>query len=346
MSKFIDIRKIMRTKDRNGQDPAMIIVDTQRNVGKTVSTNKMVLENFIADNTKQFMLLYRYQTELAEIAEKFYTDIHRLGFFEGDLKTQSCSYNAYHKILYKEQDWKDYKICGYAVSINNAEKVKKQSAEFSSVSVIIYDEFQSETGKYCPQEIRKFCSIVSSVSRGSGKAFRNVPVIMLSNSCDKYNPYYLKLNLPDNIFTDNTKIYRGDGFVIHFFHSEEIAKEVKENNKIVALLDSDYLSYSTGDKSYLANKSNLVGKVNLKDFKYIYTLKANGEFFGVYGNKNKIFISSNYDKTSKCYATTKNDIDINITMLNEVSKLYLKNMWRNSQLILENEKGNTLLNTL
>ena len=46
---------------------------------------------------------------------------------------------------------------------------------------MIFDEFQSETNKYCADEIKKFLSIHTSVARGKGEQRRYVPVYMLSN---------------------------------------------------------------------------------------------------------------------------------------------------------------------
>lgn len=44
--------------------------------------------------------------------------------------------------------------CGYAIALNNADAVKKNSHMFSDISCLIFDEFQSETNRYCSDEVK------------------------------------------------------------------------------------------------------------------------------------------------------------------------------------------------
>ena len=76
----------------------------------------------------------------------------------------------YHELFLNE------KSCGYAVSLNSADQLKKYSHLFSDVSRMLFDEFQSETNHYCSDEIKKLLSIHTSVARGQGEQIRYVPV--------------------------------------------------------------------------------------------------------------------------------------------------------------------------
>ena len=59
--------------------------------------------------------------------------------------------------------------CGYAIAINDADSIKKLSHLFSDTTAMFFDEFQSETNKYAPDELKKLISIHTSLARGQNK---------------------------------------------------------------------------------------------------------------------------------------------------------------------------------
>src|SRR5699024_8157369 len=96
----------------------------------------------------------------------------------------------------------DGKPCGYAVSINSSDQLKRYSHLFSDTMRMIFDEFQSETNHYCDNEIVKFISIHTSVARGGGKQVRYVPVYMIANPVSIINPYYIEMGISSRLKTD------------------------------------------------------------------------------------------------------------------------------------------------
>ena len=72
--------------------------------------------------------------------------------------------------------------------LNSADSIKKYSHIFSDVDRMMFDEFQSENNDYCPNEVQKFISVLTSVARGQGKQLRYVPVNMLSDPVSLLTP--------------------------------------------------------------------------------------------------------------------------------------------------------------
>ena len=60
------------------------------------------------------------------------------------------------------------------MALNNADAVKKNSHMFSDISCLVFDEFQSETNRYCSDEVKKFISIHTSIARGHSLKCRGV----------------------------------------------------------------------------------------------------------------------------------------------------------------------------
>lgn len=56
--------------------------------------------------------------------------------------------------------------CGYVLALSMADKVKRISTFFNDADNIFLDEFQSEAGDYCADEITKFFAINDAVGRG------------------------------------------------------------------------------------------------------------------------------------------------------------------------------------
>ena len=109
---------------------------------------------------------------------------------------------------------------------------------------MIFDEFQSESNTYIPNEIQKFISIHTSIARGQGKQYRYVPVYMLSNTVSILNPYYVELGITKRIKSD-TKFLRGEGFVVEQGYVDSAAKAQMEGAFNRAFSTNKYVEYST-----------------------------------------------------------------------------------------------------
>lgn len=193
---FYDGTKLLSLKDINGKTPQFYLCTTNRTGGKTTYFSRLLINRFLKTG-KKFVILYRFSYELGNCGEQFFNDIHDLFFPEHQLTSLAKCKGKYYELLL------DNAVCGYALAINNAEFYKRRSHLFNTVETIFFDEFQSETGKYCANEIRKFKSIIVSICRGRGKQYRYVPVYMCGNMITILNPYFTSMGIADRI-RDNT----------------------------------------------------------------------------------------------------------------------------------------------
>ncbi|MBO7734640.1 MAG: phage DNA encapsidation protein, partial [Methanobrevibacter sp.] len=206
MGKYYDGTKLLSMKDLNGKTPEIYMCTTNRTGGKTTYFARLCANRFFEKGEK-FCLVYRYNYELDEVADKFYKDICKL-FFSGTVMTSKRRASGiFHELFIDDIS------CGYAVSLNSADQLKKYSHLLSDTSRMFFDEFQSETNHYCNDEIKKLISVHTSIARGNGEQIRYVPIYMCANPVSIINPDYVELGISERL-NDNTRFLRGDGFVL------------------------------------------------------------------------------------------------------------------------------------
>ena len=162
MSEYYDGTKLLSMKDINGNKPEIYICTTNRTGGKTTYFSRLCVNRF-NDNKGKFALIYRFNYELDDCADKFYKDICNLFFKGTQMTSKRKASGIYHELFI------DNKSCGYAISLNSADQIKKYSHLFNDVNRIMFDEFQSETNHYCSDEVKKLISIHTSIARGNGE---------------------------------------------------------------------------------------------------------------------------------------------------------------------------------
>ena len=74
MSTYYDGTKLLSLSDLTGLKPEIYMVTTNRTGGKTTYFSRMFVNRFLKHGEK-FGLLYRYNYELDDCAEKFFKDI-------------------------------------------------------------------------------------------------------------------------------------------------------------------------------------------------------------------------------------------------------------------------------
>lgn len=305
---YYDGTKLLSMKDLNGKTPEIFICETNRTGGKTTWFNRYCVKKFKAGQGK-FMLIYRFNYELDDVAEKFYKDVGKL-FYPGTTMVSKRKANGIYHELYIDKD-----PCGYAVSLNSADQIKKYSHLFSDTARMLFDEFQSESNHYCADEVNKFQSIHTSVARGQGEQIRYVPVYMLGNPVSILNPYYVELGISERL-TDETKFLRGDGFVMERGFIESASTAQLESGFNRAFAKNRYVSYSA-QNIYLNDNKAFVEKPNGTS-RYLATLKYNGSEFAIreYAEDGIIYCDDKADSTFKLKITvTSADHAINYVML-------------------------------
>lgn len=305
-------------KDINGKTPEIYMCTTNRTGGKTTYFGRLCLNRYL-NHGEKFGLLYRYNYELDDVVDKFYKDLGSL-FFQGHVMTSKRRASGiFHELFLDE------KSCGYALSLNSSDQIKKYSHLFSDIERMIFDEFQSETNHYCSDEIKKLLSIHTSIARGQGEQVRYVPVYMLSNPVSIINPYYVELGISARL-KDDTKFLRGDGFVLEQGFIESASDEQKSSGFNRAFANNDYVAYSS-ECVYLNDNKAFIDKPTGKN-RYLCTLKYKGSNFAVreFPESGFLYCDDKPDMTFQTRITvTTDDHSVNYVMLKR-NDFFLSNL--------------------
>lgn len=316
MGKYYDGTKLLSLKDINGNTPEIYICTTNRTGGKTTYFGRLCVNRW-REKGEKFCLVYRYNYELDNVAEKFFKDIGRLFFPEYTMRSERRASGIYHElyICKQEGDKEIDESCGYAVSLNSADQIKKYSHFFSDVARMIFDEFQSETNHYCKDEIKKLLSVHTSIARGNGEQIRYVPVYMLSNPVSLINPYYIELGIAERLRSD-TKFLRGDGYVLEQGYVESASEAQKTSGFNRAFARNSYVAYSA-ESVYLNDSKAFIEKPSGASH-YLCTLKYSGRDYAIreFTETGYVYCDDKPDLTFRGrISVTTEDHDINYVML-------------------------------
>ena len=116
MSQYYDGTKLLSTKDIDGNTPEIYMCTSNRSAGKTTFFDRMVTKKWFRTGEK-FMLIYRFNLELDDCAEKFYKEIGPLFFPDTHMTSQRRAKGVYHELYI------DDRPCGYAIALNNADMI-------------------------------------------------------------------------------------------------------------------------------------------------------------------------------------------------------------------------------
>lgn len=315
---YYDGTKLLSLKDISGNQPEIYIVSGNRSAGKTTYFSRLLVKRFINKGYK-FALIYRFSKELKDVSDKFFRDISALFFPTYTMKDLPRANGAFRELfLINKSDPGDNGVsCGYAVSLNSADEIKKYSHFFKDVKTMFFDEFQSETNHYCPNEVNKLISVHVSMARGDGDLVRYLPLYMCSNSVSMLNPYFSAFKL-NNRISKNTNFVRGEGFVFEQTFNEDASTAQKESGFIKAFNNNNYIQYAT-ENIYL--NDNLAFVEHMKgDNKYLLTIRCNNTDYAIrqYISDGIIYCDDNVDVTFKDkICVTTNDLNINYVMLKQ-----------------------------
>lgn len=307
-SKYYDGTKLLSMYDINGNKPEIFMCTTNRSGGKTTYFNRLCVNRFF-DKGEKFGVIYRFNYELDDVSDKFYKDISKLFFPNTTMTSKRRASGIFHELFINDRS------CGYAISLNSADQLKKYSHLLSDISRLVFDEFQSETNHYCVDETRKFISIHTSIARGNGEQIRYVPVYMISNPVSIINPYYVEMDISSRLH-QNTKFLKGDGYVLEQGFVQTASEAQKSSGFNRAFKRNDYIAYSSecvylNDNSAFIEKPSGIGK-------YLATLRYEGRDYALreYIDSGVIYCDDKPDKTYKNKITvTTSDHQVNYVML-------------------------------
>ena len=326
VGKYYDGTKLLSLQDINGNKPEIYICTTNRTGGKTTYFGRLCVNRW-KEKGEKFCLIYRYNYELDDVADKFFKDIGRLFFPDLTMRSERRANGIFHELFINKQNEEKDKAqsCGYAISLNSADQIKKYSHLFSDVARMIFDEFQSETNHYCSDEIKKLLSVHTSIARGKGEQIRYVPVFMLSNPVSIINPYYVELGISARLKSD-TKFLRGDGFVLEQGYIESASEAQKSSGFNRAFAQNSYVSYSS-ECVYLNDNQAFIEKLSGTS-RYLCTLRYKNSEYAVreFPELGYIYCDDRPDTTFKSkIAVTTDDHNINYVMLKR-NEFFLLNL--------------------
>ena len=292
----------------------IIMVTSNRSDGKTTWFLKEAKRRFL-EYGHQLMLVYRYKYELSASAELF-DGVQQLEEDDTEFTCKSFAQGMIYKIYYGDEPF------GFAVALSNPDVIKKYSALFSKVEWMLMDEYQSESGKYLPNEVEKLQSVYTSINRGGGYQSRDVKVILLGNMVSELNPYWIMFDITKRLRPD-TKLLRSDGMIAEFHFNENAAKALKSNAFNRAMKDTVYAKYSQGEQ-WLINANTFIEKPKGKS-SYLATIVYEGHRYGVreYYEEGYILVSTKCDPNFKKVISFKPaDHNQNTMMLNHYSYFF------------------------
>lgn len=308
MNQYYDGTRLLSMTDINGKKPEIYMCTSNRSAGKTTYFARLLVNKFV-QNVEKFAIIYRFNYELDDVADKFYKDIGKL-FFPGTAMTSKRRANGiFHELFI------DGVSCGYGVTLNSADQLKKHSHLLSDVKRMFFDEFQSETNHYCNDEIKKLISVHTSIARGAGQQIRYVPVYMCSNPVSIINPYYVEMGISERL-DNKTRFLRGDGFVLEQGFVESAAQAQKESGFNRAFAKNQYVAYAS-ECVYLNDNQAFIEKP--KGYgRYLVTLRYKGTDYAIreYVDLGILYCDDRPDATFRDRITvTTDDHEINYVML-------------------------------
>lgn len=313
-----DATKLLSLQDIKGNKPELFLITSNRSDGKTTTFVRLLCNKWYKTGEK-FCIVYRFSYELDDCADKIFKDVSSL-FFNNDVMTQKRRGNGAYVELFIND-----KPCGYAVSVNAADNIKKHSHQLSDVARMFFDEFQSETNHYAPDEVSKLISIHTSIARGGGKHVRYVPLYMCSNPVSLLNPYYVALGISDRL-TKDTRYLRGDGFVLEQHYNAEVAAAQSGSGFNRAFASHSYVAYAA-QGVYLNDNQAFIETPSGRS-KYLATIAFKGKDYAIreYADCGVIYCDNKPDYTAgNRLAVTLDDHNINYVMLRK-NDLFITSM--------------------
>ena len=301
--------RLLSTPDITGGKPEVFISTSNRSAGKSTFFAGKLIHDFIRTG-KKFMLLYRNKYEMNAAVDSFFAQVNQL-FFPGLYMWQEIGIrDAFYRVYICDDQQKNKCQCGYITALAASEQVKKYSSLLSDVSVVLFDEAFPENDRYLPNEVRLFMSIHVSLARGNGYQARYLPVIIVGNLINLFNPYYQTFGIVDTLQLQ-TNFYRGDGFVVEQGFNEASALAHKQSAFQRAFANEDYIAASQ-EKSYLNTTDLFIDRAVCDSGLYICTIQYAKQRFSVRYNPdaNFYYVSDRPDPSFKIIlAATLEDVD-------------------------------------
>lgn len=341
---YYDLSIVKSKTDLNGKKPSIVMIESNRSDGKTTAVLSELVQRY-RDFGEQCFLLYRYQYELSDAWRIFELALKINDMQDYIMYTQACARGLFYEIHIQQIDCESNPISdevfGYSIGLHNPDAIKKYSPMFAKVTTGLFDEFQSEKGKYLPDEVGNLQSILTSIARGGGEHIRDITLYMCSNKVSLLNPYYIQFDIHKRRKED-TKFIRGDKWIAHFNYNPDAATAIKESGIGTAFGNTKYIQYAT-DMVYLYDATVFVENISGKS-KYFLTIIYDGKKYGVrlYRQLNIIHVSEKIDPSCRqIYAVKASDHVDGALMIDKKSSVmkFMLEMFKAGNMRFDNIKS-------
>lgn len=322
MKQFVNLNRLLSLRDIDNNLPEWFLMSGNKAAGKTTDAIRLLVNRYLRYG-EEFMIVFRWSYELRAASEMIEKTVVPLFWEKIEFISRPVASGLFYQILIcknPKSEKPNYEVCGYSVSLNTVDTLKKYSNYFHKVQTRFMDEFQAENNHYTKDELKKWTSLQILSSRGIGEPYRYTRTILCSNSYSLLNPYFIQLGIHKRL-TKDTKILRGKGWVFEQVYNENSAKEMESSSILNSISCTAEMEYATQNR-YLDNTC-FVEKMSGKST-YVMTLVMNGNRYGVREFENGILhVSDSSQHCNNEYSFSSADHDVDLQMVSHTSFVYM-----------------------
>lgn len=286
-----------------------------RSIGKTYSIVKRAVRNWIRDGS-QWVYVRRYDTDLKAMltAGDFFQFHEQNNEFPGyTLRTRG------RLMEIKATEGKDkWHTLGLFLAISKGQNYK--STPLPNVTIMFYDEFIAETGRYIPGEPDKLIGLWETIDRRQNR----VRVYMAANAADIINPYFVEwqLTLPPK---GKVKTYRHNrsSITIQYADDTEFKKAAEQTTIGRFTAGSNYERYAL-ENEFTDDTETAIGR-KPSTARYRCTLIFNDQEFGIWFDPQEGEWYVNHqnpdDDSQETYTLMRRDMRPNTIMLDRADPI-------------------------
>lgn len=250
------------------ENPATILISTTtRTTGKT-SYYCMFTSILHLNYHKQVMFIVRKISDLKSY-HLIFNDINDMYDFKLDLKSKCLIKDTLYAIYNGDE------LFSYVSCLKKDDDLKKYSALFGDVVLMVMEEYQIIRGDFIPHEPERLKNMIRTVGRGKGKMVREIPTVLLGNTITLLNPHLVYFGLSSK-YRGKDGIIR-NGNVSGEFSLDNAASRLMESHTITQIFDS---ADNDIGKSFLYASDTFLSRAPKKT-RYLFTIYYGNKTFGI-----------------------------------------------------------------
>ena len=305
----------------------MMFSISMRGLGKTSSAKMWAIDDFLKTG-KRFCWVRRYATEL---------------FGDRKTKVKGCVADFfdkikpfYPKVKFSTRGSKAYingKDAGDFVALSTSQSIK--STDFPNCNKIIFDEFiikKSKALSYLTDEVNTFLDLVSTVQRPiideNGNEVNDMRIWLLANAITFANDYFFFFNIKP--FHSQYYHDKKRNIVVEQCENDLYVKSVKATRFGQLVAGTQYSNYAI-DNEYLQDDNNFIKKKS-NNAVFILNIRYEGHEWGVYADREYVYVTWNVDRSRPFYVFTKKDHSLDSFLIKSARGTLFEMLIRNYQL--------------